>query len=369
MRDWTKDGYTLAYVLRRHWRGVALVVFVLLVCPLILWFSSERADAWVEGYQPFPDGEATVVLHRFCMGRTCAYEEQEWQDFIQTAIDEWNGAGSSFLFRTRLAQPSDDPCNLPGEVVVISVDPDTLCPGDGPLKDVPGPVGRTEYRLGGARVYIKDRPIPGPLSRADGIELTMVHELGHVVGLTHPDEYGQNVEAVMNSTNYYYSLQPDDIAGIQALYPPSYEEEVRGVLEIPASSDLPTMVSGISMVSGWVCDADTVEVSIDGIRFTAVYGSERNDTKEVCGDTNNGFGLVMNWNLFRAALFHHISVYADGVEFASAEFTVGSLGEEFFKGRDRVTYHLPGFPRSGQKTTIVWSEAQQNFAVWKVEPE
>ena len=367
MRDWTKDGYTLVYVLRHHWKGVALAVFVLLVCPLILWFSSERADAWVEGYQPFPDGEATVVLHRFCRGRTCALTEQEWQDFIQAAIDEWNSAGSGFMFRTRAFQSSDDPCNLPGEVVVISVDPDTLCPGDGPLKDTSGPVGRTEFRLGGARVYIKDRPIPGPLSRADGIELMLLHELGHVVGLTHPDEYGQNVEAVMNTTNYYTSLQPDDIQGIQALY--GRKGPVIGALEIPPTSELPTMVSGISLVSGWVCDADTVEISIDGIRFEAIYGSDRADTEKVCGDRDNGFGLVMNWNLFRASLFHHISVFADGVEFASTEFLVGSLGEEFFRGRDRVTYSLPGFPRSGQKTTIVWSEAQQSFAVWKVEPE
>jgi hypothetical protein len=46
-----------------------------------------------------------------------------------------------------------------------------------------------------------------------------LHEFGHVVGLDHPDQHGQQVAAIMNSTiNNLYVLQADDIAGGQSLY-------------------------------------------------------------------------------------------------------------------------------------------------------
>jgi hypothetical protein len=46
-----------------------------------------------------------------------------------------------------------------------------------------------------------------------------LHEIGHVLGLDHPDERGQNVTAQMNSAlGNLDSLAPDDIAGAQSLY-------------------------------------------------------------------------------------------------------------------------------------------------------
>ncbi|HEY2800929.1 MAG TPA: matrixin family metalloprotease [Chthoniobacterales bacterium] len=47
-----------------------------------------------------------------------------------------------------------------------------------------------------------------------------LHEFGHMVGLDHPDEIGQTVVAIMNSViSNVDRLQPDDIAGAEALYP------------------------------------------------------------------------------------------------------------------------------------------------------
>lgn len=46
-----------------------------------------------------------------------------------------------------------------------------------------------------------------------------LHEFGHVLGLDHPDQYGQNVRSIMNSTSGdTESLQPDDIGGVALLY-------------------------------------------------------------------------------------------------------------------------------------------------------
>ena len=46
-----------------------------------------------------------------------------------------------------------------------------------------------------------------------------LHELGHVLGLDHPDENSQTVDAIMNSrVTGLYTLQQDDINGAVALY-------------------------------------------------------------------------------------------------------------------------------------------------------
>lgn len=65
----------------------------------------------------------------------------------------------------------------------------------------------------------------GPVRKQGNVRIhdlhrTALHEFGHVLGLGHPDEYGQpGIEAIMNSViSDLDHLSEDDIAGAQALY-------------------------------------------------------------------------------------------------------------------------------------------------------
>jgi hypothetical protein len=68
---------------------------------------------------------------------------------------------------------------------------------------------------------------PGPLQRnpASGAVVAFdfhrvaIHEFGHVLGLGHPDEAGQSVTAIMNSSvSNLDGLQQDDMDGVNAIY-------------------------------------------------------------------------------------------------------------------------------------------------------
>ena len=339
----------------------ALARLVCVSCVVGACLVSERADAWVQGYQPFPDGEATVVLHRFCQPQDCgSLTEQEWQTMIQAALAEWNAADADFVFRTRPVRPTDDPCHLPGEVAVIVVtDSSQLCPGDGPLQSDDGFTGRTEFNPGNrARVYIKVDQNSPPNAYFFIVPLFLRHEFGHVVGLGHPDEDGQQVGAVMNSnTAPYDGLQPDDIAGIQALY--GERGPVVGFLENPAPQ---SFQSGIGVISGWVCEADEIIIEINGQRQRAAYGTERGDTEPACGDTDNGFGLLFNWNHL-AEDTHQVIVFVDGVELGRATFIVTTLGEEFLLDAPQTVYCLDDFPAPQERVCLQWSQPLQNFVL------
>ena len=137
----------------------------------------------------------------------------------------------------------------------------------------------------------------------------------------------------------------------------------RGTLENPSPS---SFQSGIGLFSGWVCDAQKVEIEINArLTLKAGYGTIRSDTAGVCGDTNNGFGLLFNWNLLGDGT-HTVRALADGREFGRARFTVTTLGTEFLTGVSG-TYRLPNFPEQGMDVIVEWQQASQNFVITELQ--
>ena len=69
------------------------------------------------------------------------------------------------------------------------------------------------------------------------VKRVLLHEFGHALGLTHPDENDQQVSAIMNSLESdLYTLASDDIAGVRALYSSGTSATVPVVTEKTKSS-------------------------------------------------------------------------------------------------------------------------------------
>ena len=118
--------------------------------------------------------------------------------------------------------------------------------------------------------------------------------------------------------------------------------------------------SGIGIISGWKCDVSgPLTVRIDGgPAAPLVYGSERLDTRQVCGDTNNGFVVLWNWALLGDGR-HTARVYDNGNLFAQATFEVGTLGTEFLRGFEGG--NNTSWP--GADLSFRWNESTQHFEV------
>ena len=340
-----------------------------LCCGLVVASSlAHVADAWVEkGHKPFPDGRAPIIIDPFCKIEDCHFSKEKWQELTQRAISQWNNADVGFTFLALSESPSSDPCNADNVVSVFVTDGINMCPGDRPMSND----GLTVRRTSSAKVYINIESILPYLGNPENyIVALIVHELGHVLGLGHPDEAGQQVTAIMNSNIAIRELQPDDIAGARALYGGESEPEALvGFLGNPRHL---SAQSGIGVVSGWVCEAETVEIEISGESYLAAYGTERLDTAyapdgtRICGDTDNGFGLLVNWNRFGEGE-HTVVALVDGVELGRATITVTTLGAEFPRGLEGE-YVLDGFPDPESAVVIRWEESLQNFVIVERNP-
>ena len=157
------------------------------------------------------------------------------------------------------------------------------------------------------------------------------------------------------------TLQPDDIAGVQAIYgvDPDYEPPVVGFLENPG---LRSFRSGVGILSGWVCAAKQVEVQIGATRYLMAYGTDRPDTRGECGDANNGFVTLFNYNILGTGT-HTARLLVNGRQHGDpVEFKVTTFGREFLRNAQGA-YTVLDFPRSGTNPILIWDQNAQNFMI------
>ena len=167
------------------------------------------------------------------------------------------------------------------------------------------------------------------------------------------------------------STVPADFIINSGFYPSAGAVELRGVLENPGHH---SFQSGVRALWGWVCDAEMVEIEIETAQgdvepYTAMYGMERLDTQEVCGDTDNGFVMLFNWNRLGAGE-HTVTALVDGMELGRATVRVTTVGEgdqqEFLRGVEGECV-AEDFPMLGQRTRLEWQQESQNFVITEVQ--
>ena len=105
-------------------------------------------------------------------------------------------------------------------------------------------------------------------------------------------------------------------------------------LENPAPN---SFQSGIAAISGWACEAQNITIELNGVPYRAGYPTTRPDTQGVCGDTDNGFSLLWNWNNLGPGT-HTVRALLDGQEFANTTRAGDDLWRAGLTGGE---WHLP----------------------------
>ncbi len=135
----------------------------------------------------------------------------------------------------------------------------------------------------------------------------------------------------------------------------------RGVIESPSA-----FVSGIGFISGWKCNAENITLKIWCNNLALPHkpvsmGVPRPDTQSVCDgpDTNNGWIAQVNWNDYQNCT--RVEAFDKGHMFASRDFTVGTISNEFIRDQEGTTIKVTDFPVMGQTSRFVWSTATQHW--------
>ena len=141
---------------------------------------------------------------------------------------------------------------------------------------------------------------------------------------------------------------------------------VAGVNARLENPSLGSAQSGISVISGWACEAEEIVIELNGVPLSATYGTWREAAVEqICGHYDAGFGLLWNWNNLGPGT-HTVRALMDGVEFANTTVRVTTFGEPFRRGLSG-TFPIPDFPQVGQDVVVRWQESQQNFVISHVD--
>jgi len=224
-------GFTLFRVPRRYSTPnpafAPLRLFSILIVLAIFAAVSRRASGYALEGQHWPAG--TVVTFQMGLGsagRTLIDGNTSWDAAAAPALSAWNNAMARLRYNDTVASPpvsSGDGVNA----IVFSSTVFGQKFGSGTL-------AVTYWRISGSIMTEADilfnrnqqfDSYRGPLRFGSNgwcigdIRRVLIHELGHALGLDHPDQHGQHVDAIMNSViSNRETLSPDDISGAQSMY-------------------------------------------------------------------------------------------------------------------------------------------------------
>ena len=212
-----------------------LLFAVLLPFLMILAWCLRDSLAYVQETTPtgvgisWQESEASLNLRVGCPPNNPLTEYGPcWDDAARDAARQWNAVGANFTFRISPSRPVSVSCtssDVDGINTVVWAD--TQCGmafGENTLAvthlwfhDSSGEIVDSDVHFNSNENW---STYSGP-RRFGAIDFhrVAIHEFGHVLGLDHPDDHGQFVNAIMNSkAGDTDRLQVDDIAGIRAIY-------------------------------------------------------------------------------------------------------------------------------------------------------
>ena len=224
-------GFTLFRVPRRYSTPnpafAPLRLFSILIVLVIFAAVSRRASGYALEGQHWPAGTVVTFQMGFgSAGRTLIDGNTSWDAAAAPALSAWNNAMARLRYNDTVASPpvsSGDGVNA----IVFSSTVFGQKFGSGTL-------AVTYWRISGSIMTEADilfnrnqqfDSYRGPLRFGSNgwcigdIRRVLIHELGHALGLDHPDQHGQHVDAIMNSViSNRETLSPDDISGAQSMY-------------------------------------------------------------------------------------------------------------------------------------------------------
>jgi len=218
-------------------RAVAAAVLLLALCSAV--------DAYVLFTDPWPDG--TIVMHlQLGSGATLIDGSAGWNGAAEDALAVWNAhvGRVKFLVVRNSTVPTGDNNHynnvfFSGSLYGQSLGSSTLALTTNwyrvstQRRNEADVIFNSTFSWNSYRGTLRQGPDGTTLADLHRVAL---HEFGHVLGLNHPNEYGQSVTAIMNSSvSNIDTLQADDLVGAAALYgttpdvapPPAVDECAR----------------------------------------------------------------------------------------------------------------------------------------------
>jgi hypothetical protein len=211
----------------------ARVRHVLVALALAATLLPAAAAAYVVEVAPAHRLTMTLALLPDTPFTTIGFGQQSWNSLAEAALARWNGVGvgvgRDHAFFTSVRSTLGDTCSRPTGINQVMFARDVCGRSFADAVAITLTWSANGKRIEGD-VFVNTaytfNGYPGPLrasaSSKDGIlydlHRVLLHEFGHVIGLAHPDDHGQQVPAVMNKRiSGIDDLQADDVAGAHAV--------------------------------------------------------------------------------------------------------------------------------------------------------